>query len=73
MLNCKVIRFMHLHVLYHVAFFFFAEEKGENDAPCKEGGICIDGFAECVRGICTCQADYFLKDNVCGMCMFLDT
>ena len=54
------------HVIYTLCLRCISVEKGETGAPCKEGGVCVDNFAECVRGRCHCMEDYFLKNENCG-------
>jgi len=34
--------------------------------PCLLSEECLDEFARCERGTCTCQSQYFYQNNHCG-------
>ena len=51
---------------YYKFLNLLAGETGEVNTPCREGGFCIDGNAECVRGLCRCMADFYFDGTICG-------
>jgi len=36
------------------------------NGPCDAGDECLSQLAQCVRGLCRCNEDYYDRQGVCG-------